>query len=381
MRTSSADFRRKGLTMAVVRMNELLNALVNEKGEPFVVGAVHDVIQRRAAELKVPNKVDRYLGEHKARGLTRDSVSFKTGAIKSRTKLILALRAMQITVEDLFQFDPRRPPWDLVGDNETVAVVLGGKFVEIPGSSSMQHQSVGARDAEAIPLIEKIVSQHLQVEAKVRLFPVSPNMTPLDAENLLQKLSEHPEIGVIVVLGSELVNPLAAPIARRILRSPSQDLPYRFRWSFDPPISEPHLSETTPCLPDQEGIHFRRPPGFFLRRVRDENILKASHQGTFGPFADCGLLAITPAEEKLMILCAGHGGCGTLATVLALSEINYIERRLLEAFEDGVPNELEGVFCEPVWVKRTKETEEPIDDLTFDRTFGVGWGFHWDEEV
>jgi hypothetical protein len=194
----------------------------------------------------------------------------------------------------------------------------------------------------------------------------------------LIKLCARKDVGAVVVLGSELVNPMAGPIARRMFNGrAASDLPARFRWSFAWEGRDPFLSDPTPCTPGDEGIAFTGTGKKTLLRTRDEVILRRARSSRKAIFLDCGVLAIDSRADPLLVLCAGHGGCGTRAAVLGLARTTYLEDRLLESAQGRGLVGNRRVF-EPLWVRRTKASHAAVDDLTFDETYGVGWGFEFD---
>ena len=148
-------------------------------------------------------------------------------------------------------------------------------------------------------------------------------------------------------------------------------------------VPAPYLSEPAPCPRDgkdnKEGIRFRNHDQTTLLRVNDVDALRAVRKGARGTFPDCGLLLIDSRRRPRLILCAGHGGCGTLACVYALTDSLEVSQLLSRSYKQPSWPGGEGRVLKPVWAKRKKPTKAEIDDFVFDKKRGKGWGF-WEED-
>ena len=364
------------------RFKNLLEWLAEQMGQPAVVRAVRNAIDRCRVKKHPAMDMETFLNFTGLKGPLGASVNFRKGKVKNFEKLTRVLRRLNIKAEDLFNLDmeTRFAPWDAWTQDAVVLVVLGGKSAIIPEArSNFRRPVVGAPDAKAYARLIQILREDAEIDFRDELHFLPPECQGAEAEAYLKKLRKRKNVGAIVVLGSPLVNPLADPIARRIFQgSMARDLPARFRWSFKRRQEDPFLCDPKQFKPTQEGIAL---PGHQLTtfpRIRDEDVVKNMRQGPRGTYPDTGILCISSMNDILLILCAGHGGCGTMAAVLGLSKVMYVEKQLLDSSVPELPTH---VMCEPVWVKRRKQTKEPIDDFYFnERLYGVEWGFHWDDE-
>jgi hypothetical protein len=181
--------------------------------------------------------------------------------------------------------DPRFPPWNRWQRGSEVAVVLGKRGVDIRVvSEEVKQTAVGARDVQSLALLSRICHQQLRLDCCVVPHHVPNSMSAEEAEAHLAELQGRKEVGMVVVLGSPVVNPLALPVARAI-REEAPGLkpdppPVAFRWKHDP--GESFLSEA-PCkrsIDDdakwesrEQGIAFRGIGDVLCGRVSDDDIL------------------------------------------------------------------------------------------------------------
>jgi len=365
----------------IVQLHELLEFLVRLNGDEKVIDTINRAIdQHRAASGFVGQRRD-FLRYKKLDGQLGKAMG-KQRVLDAKA-LAHVLQRLQIRGEELFTFQENRAPWDAWEAGRKVVIVIGGKFAKLR-ESNLSNLVVGGQDAGALRVIEHALRCDAGIEYASETISLSPATTSTEAEKRLRKLLRDKEVGAVIVLGSECVNPLAAPVARRIFGGMNpRDMPVHFRWSYPTAIENPFLASVKVCAPDKEGIalsHAEEWPS--LARDNDGEVERAIEKGRRGPFRDCGVLAMSAQEEKILVLCAGHGGCGTTAAVHGLSRVDYIEKRLLESAtlpkaERYLPP---GTILEPIWVRRFKKSLKHIDDFEFDEVYGSGWKFYFDDE-
>lgn len=308
------------------------------------------------------------------------------GAIAKRkvvdfSVLAKLLEALEISPDELFVFGTKHAPWDTWKPGKKAMIVVGGKYVSIPGSP-FKSEVVGAQDAKAVRVLERILREQARIQYVPELAQVDPKRSAGLAEKMLEKTCKRKDVGAVIVLGSEMVNPIAAAIARLIFGDMNpRDLPVEYRWSYQTKIQRPFLTSRKLCAPGDEGIALSGMESTTLPRMRDQEVFEAVRAGRLGPFPDCGVLALGMLDDVILILCAGHGGCGTPAAVYGLSRSEYIERRLAESVMRGSssftpPN----TILEPISVVRYKHSADPIDDYYFDAQYGKGWSFYFEED-
>ncbi|MFN0244317.1 MAG: hypothetical protein ACKVWV_15625 [Planctomycetota bacterium] len=360
--------------MMPIQIRDLLTFL-KSRDEDRLVSAVKRAVDRVFIESSFPDDRDTFLDARQARALFQKAI--KGGVVSDCNALERLLRRLKIPATEFFHFHDRCAPWDEWRDRSVIAVVLGGKIVE-GQRSPLQHRVVGSRDAEALASLERVLRGDAGIEFSLEVHPLYPDMSSAAVTKRFETLCARKDVGAVVVLGSEIVNPMTTLLARHMFDDVAADkLPARFRWSFDRKERETFLSNPKIYRRDQEGIALRGYVETTLPREHDETILKRAGKKKRGFFQDCGLLAMDFRSDKLFVLCAGHGGCGTRAAVLGLSRTDYIEDALLAPSADLRPFQGPRLF-EPIWVKRRKPTPDPIDDLDFDDAYGTGWGFAFD---
>jgi naphthoate synthase len=129
-------------------------------------------------------------------------------------------------------------------------------------------------------------------------------------------------------------------------------------------IAESYLIDDQRCALGVEGIRHRGSDKQ-LPRTR-------GRAGSDPPLADCALLLIDAREgRKLGIVASGHGGYGTVVSVLALAEREYIARALRA--DDGAGP---GRLFQALWVHRQSPAPgQTTGYLDLDERCGEGWGF------
>jgi hypothetical protein len=245
---------------------------------------------------------------------------------------------------------------------------------------------VGARDLCAYAALCDLMYTRLRLDCRVRVC-LHPARTSLRAaRQYLNDLRADRNLTAIVVVGSPVVNPMAAPLAEAFLEGTGQSrLPARFAWAFDRAgtgSSRPFhkvLSEPRRVPDGEEGIWLsgRR----ILGRVNDDAVRESLRRSRPGPFKDCGMLLLRYDCTPMLILCAGHGGCGTWAATLALGEIPDLAVRHQESIDPSVSQFSRDRIFALVDVDRHKpstggrSTPSRVDDLVFDPEYGSGWKF------
>ncbi|MBN2491660.1 MAG: hypothetical protein JXQ29_12495 [Planctomycetes bacterium] len=358
--------------------DDFLRWLAAKNGEKYVVRLIHAALTRCRGATKPDLSLEKFLDFHGLRPTMNKAVNFRDKKILDHRRLAQVIRRLRMHGWMLnVEGESRFSPWDTWQPGARVAVVVGGKEAHITqGNHSFRRKVLGIRDAEAYAQLLTILREDAEIEFQSDLYFSDADLPPAEAQAMLDNLCRQPRIGAIVVLGSPLVNSLTDPLARLIFDDIGADeLPARFRWSFDLGHPEPFLWEPESCRPGEEGIRLRGSRKTTLPRMRDEAVLERLQRARrMGTFPDCGLLAISTRHEKLLILCAGHGGCGTMAAVLALARVMVIERSLLADAGPAMPC---GRIFEPLVVKRRKRSREAVDD------FYIGerdWSFYWAEE-
>jgi hypothetical protein len=267
-------------------------------------------------------------------------------------------------------------PWDRWQDGDQVVAVIGERYVRIDEvSRTVRQRAVGARDAEALALLSGACYGQMKLNADIGICHVSSRLPATDAAKKLRELRAGKKTGMIVVLGSPVVNPLAEPIAEAILRDGDKVItpPAKFRWAFETPGSGSLLSEP-PQQPDKDGQQRWRPEqeGIAVHQAHEEEFFPRTPDDLIasdaagGRWPDCGILMIDCRSRPYLVLCAGHGGAGTLAAVKALRDDQQLIAQLLEASPHAITGS-DRVFA-VVTADRVRETNLPptaerTDDL------------------
>jgi hypothetical protein len=225
----------------------------------------------------------------------------------------------------------------------------------------------------------------LAVNAGIEVIHANHHDRYAQANAELSGLFARKDVGAVFVIGSPISNSLADPIARRIVGDKLEDsprLPVEFRWAFGlsrPLGAPPYLSSPDQVARRSEGIALRGDKQTRWPRQHDEVIYNDLRKRTWANalYEDCGLVMISAVGEgPLAVLCAGHGGVGTIAAVLALRE--QTKMSALISREDNLSP---GRAAAVVVVERSKPSDHPLDDLVFDRRYGEadegGWRIAW----
>jgi hypothetical protein len=359
---------------------QFLEAMVGAIGAREVEARVREVVTTQASNRGLT--VDKFLDENGVRGLYREK-AIKNGVI-GVFALAECIRRLGIPLEGLV--DTRPAPWDGWQPGSVVAVITGVQQFQVTDQQKgLPRGAVDERDLRGQEYLMNWLGYELKLSYKWERRSVPASLTATEAGGMLADLRKRSDVGAIVVLGSPVVNPVVEPLARRILDNmPEEDLPARFRWGFDLPKRMPrYLSEPGKCNRDpetnQEGIRVRGGRDTTILRLNNRDAFAAFRRGDAGPFTDCGMVLIDCRHRPRLIICAGHGGCGTLACVYALTNSQYISQQLRRSYaQPSWPVGPSRVF-EVVWVKRMKPTDQELDDFAFDVKRGNGWGF-WLED-
>ena len=190
----------------------------------------------------------------------------------------------------------------------------------------MQQLAIGARDSESFAEIGRLFHDRLALDCTVDLLHLAPKLPVNEARAELEKLRTDPSVAVIMVVGSQVTNPMAIPIAEEVLRpSPSMSPaspPWLFRWGYRPSNVFLAANPPTPTKTLKSGSHLQgwpspmqgivdsTNPRTFLRRVSDDEIQKKrrSPGNRQVHFQDCGLLMIDARRRPLLVSAQSHAG-------------------------------------------------------------------------
>lgn len=365
--------------MTVSKIHEYLTFLIgpDRKNERAVAARVGRAIEKLQRDRGFTSRAT-MLRNYGIGGNWWRALSVKHGKIKER-RLAQFLRKIKMPAEMLVNFDEPFQPWDAWKSGGRVAVVVGERQ-GVSRGDSLKSSLMGTRDCQAYDHLERVLRVEAGIVFQQELKTV-PESGQFDAEAYLDDLCEQMKGGAIVVLGSPLRNPLADPIARRIARMPAAELPAHFRWPFEFGNGDHYLVDPTPCAPTQAGVRLRGHKSTTYKRVTDAQIIakararkKLGPKARLGPFADAAILAIDYDNDPMLILCAGHGGCATIAAVLGLGRLIHVDD-CLDGSKDGIAV---GRLWQPVIVNRYKATLALIDDMGFGENYGTDWDFPLD---
>jgi hypothetical protein len=365
----------------------LLQYLIAED-EPLLVRAVSQAV-RRIAAARGFRSINAFLDAHKLRPDYIAAMEISKGKVKDPDKFAKCISVLQIPLEELFEVDYRPAPFNEWRPGAVLVLLLGQRPVHINGvSSDHEFNVVGGRDVVAMSELTTRMLSFLRVDFRLETKTIRPESTVAEVDAILDELTKRPEVQMVLALGSPFVNIGSECIAQRIAqRAGVDDLPFKFRFSFDIrragiPLPSPSLLVGAQCERTAEGIETSG--GKLLPRLHEGLVAADVRKGNDGPFLDCGVVLLDCSTDQYLAVCAGHGGCGTIASVLALTATSHvgaaIEKSRVEAGPLG-----NNRIAEYVWVHRFKPksvgasvgSSAPVasDDLDFDREFGKGWGF------
>jgi hypothetical protein len=289
-------------------------------GEDSLVKVIKRQIARRSSGIKdYQTKLLNRLG---VRGSWQEAKKMdgEIFRITDREKLLRVLVALQPDIV----IDSTPMPWRNWRGGSQVVVVVGQRRAEMPKISEVKQLVIGARDSEAVAEIGRLFYGRWGPDCNLVLQHIPRATTPTDAQKELESLCNEPSVAAVVVVGSEITNRMAIPMARKILQK--DDPPWKFRWRYKP--SDWFLADKPLCKPawdaSEEGIVEVKHPTNFVGRDADDKIRASKNRRNYG---DCGLLMIDARRRPLLISAQGHGGCGTLGCIQVLSDSLEIEDR------------------------------------------------------
>lgn len=335
-----------------ISLESCLKAEWDNLGEVLFCERIQSIMRERAK-----GDLDQYLRRHKLKGHYDRAATWKTGKVKSLTQMAHCLRSMGISVN----VETRYPPWNRVKPGSTVVVLVGVRYVSISKVSDlMEQRAVGARDMEALVELMNFLQGPAQTNCQVQLQLIPPKLSPEQAEVRLALLRQNRrDVEAIIVLGSPVANPIADYIAKEILNGdPPTELTAKFRWPFKTTGSL--LSESRAYSPDKVGLA-RTQCNQVFPRILDDQVMQSLHGTGDESFPDCGLLMLDTRRTPMLILAAGHGGCGTKACIRALTNQQHIAELLKESEAEGAVNSRR--LCEVITVNRTAPRNPRTDDM------------------
>ena len=293
-----------------------------------------------------------------------------TRRIVAADSLVKFIRLLKPTIE----IDIQMEPWNRWRAGSRVIVFVGERDVSIPiVSKNTMQRAVGARDSQAFAELAKLLYRDIGLDCEVVLEHVPALPKGQYARFLQDKLAET-DVGMVVVLGSPVVNPLANPAAQEVFRDTDQSFMPKFRWAYrTKPCNTmadcdiPHKQEK--WLPAEEGVslaHHRNLPTPYPR-VGDDLVIEQMASGET-EFTDAGIFMMDCSRPQgaILLLCAGHGGCGTLGCVAQLRDRELIgdlldlSRKRKAKPADTKPGRIVGV----VTVNRQKKKRAGSDKAT-----------------
>jgi hypothetical protein len=364
----------------MITVRQLVTRLDRDGIESFTLGvrhAVGNLAQRHGQQ------IEEYLDARELRGLYRRATNYHNliteypdGECEVNPDgvdlLLSCLRRLHIPVDQLISSDYRSRPWDMFCAGDTLIGVLGGKLVEGP---LMSQYYVSQRDTES----KNALIDHLRERQRLAFHPdeecLSTEIPPEEAKQALKEYRKRADVGMIVIFGSSIVNPLANPVAGAIMENAGlAELPAWFE------LPSPPKKPGAPRRPDSLlmrrskstcGVRLAAPvmtsgglKNFFPRVGRDD-VLRRFQEADRGPYEDAGILMLDTTCVPMLCLVAGHGGCGTQAALQALLDDEAISRDLVRSQQGGSvlgP----GRLMQVIEVCCTKRTErERVDDLEF----------------
>lgn len=305
-------------------LEQLLTAELARVGEPAMIAAVQEAVERWVGPLATTwSRYLRAQGNGNVRGCYQRAVRPASDKVDVR-ELVRLIRLLRLPLTT----DSRYLPWCRVPEGSTAVVVMGVHPVQIAEvSTAMSQQAVGGRDVRAYAALTNHFHHDFRLNCRVELhLPASDRAA--NAEALLTELTARRDVGLIAVIGSPVTNPLADPIARRIMGPVGPgELDARFRWgrAFD----GSYLSEPGSFPKKHEGVRARGDDHTTYPRDPDDVIANAGA----GPFRDAGVLLIGCDSRQVLLLAAGHGGAGTEACVHALRQQATIAELLHTSFQ------------------------------------------------
>jgi hypothetical protein len=309
-------------------LNEgFLRAAIDSGLEERLVQSIDEEIARRQAGFKDREAFFACLSSVPGSAKGHWSRAVQGNRIKDPRSLVKFLRLLRPAIE----IDAQMEPWNHWRPGSRVIAFVGERDVSIPKvSENVRQLAVGARDSQAFAEMAKILYRDIGLDCEVVL-EHTPRLPNDQYANFLSTRLREPGVGMICVLGSPVVNPLANPAAREIFRDTKTDFLPKFRWAYKT-SSENFLADRDfpdrkeKWSPEEEGISLpnHRLLATPYPRVGDDLVLtqKATSKTDF---PDAGIFMMDCTQPAILVLCAGHGGCGTLGCVSQLRERELID--------------------------------------------------------
>ena len=331
------------------------------KDEKQFVRDLDEEIQRRSHPMETQTEFLDRLDARRTYGLAIDRTQDR---VKSVESLCTALKRIKPEI----RISCGAQPWERWEPGKRVAIVMGVRYANLPSVSIVPQRAVGARDSEAVAHLTKLLYKkfHLECELDFHNFPSSMPETEAQAE--LSRIEDNPRVGMVVVIGSPVVNPIANVLAAEICGRHNKSMPVKFRWGH---ARHDFLSHSSTKGQSEEGIASREKHGLFFRRWTDNEI--AADTSGRQRYPDCGLMMFDASVTPFRVLLAGHGGAGTVAATLGLGMEGLIDELLDGPRTDGSyfgPNCFTAVFGAEKLAHRPFER----DDLELDhRSVKLCW--------
>jgi hypothetical protein len=309
---------------------EFVRAAIEAKLDARLIHSINEEIDRRQVGF---TRRDDYLATlSTVRGRAKDlwSRAIRNNRINDPRRLVKFLRLLRPSIV----LDSQMEPWNHWRPGSRVIAYVGERDVAIPKvSAKVDQRVVGARDSQSFAELAKILYRDLGLDCEVVLEHAPRLANDRYAAFLRDQLNE-PGVGMICVLGSPVVNPLANPAAREIFRDTREDFLPRFRWgctaSPDNFLADRNYrARTDQWSPVEEGVSLPnyRNLATPYPRVGDDLVLAQMEKGATD-FPDAGIFMMDCTHPAILLLCAGHGGCGTLGCVSQLRETELIDDAL-----------------------------------------------------
>lgn len=345
---------------AIVYPDAALRGVCAGIGEAAFRDEVTDRV--REAATRFGETVEECLNRHGIKGKfynARKDLNFKS--------LAECFRELGISIEVAWS----RIPWDNWSPDSTVLIVVGERPRPPTGEDAeFDRPQISRRDAEAMMKVVNMSGRRLGIDCRPEVRGVSMGVSQAEAAAQLERWRARKDVGAIVVLGSDVANPMADTIARAIADdylAQKGGLPARFRWSKEPPPSV--LSWGGGWKSKDVGIWVDGPGARAAGRTLDREIRGRRERGDKGPFDECGLLMVDARTRPVLILAAGHGGLGTLACVeVLLGSYEEVAARLLTSRSpekrDSLPMFIgENRLFEIIEAKVVKDSSVPVEDM------------------
>ncbi len=298
--------------------------------------------------------------------------------------LLYCMRQLNLSVKDLIGDDLRSHPWDLFQPGDTLLTVLGGKLIETP---EMTQHYVSHRDTEAKNRLVEFLHKRQRLEFHAAEDCLLIEMLAEEARAKTEEYRARRDVGMIVVVASPVVNPLAVPMVQAILANSTcndyvSGSPAWFEWPFALKKLGADLPKKPLILQQGAGAGVRVDPAVrvgdadqrhWFPRVGRREALRRFQEGDFAPVEDAGILMLDTSVRPMLAFIAGHGGCATLAAMDALQDEETISRELADS-HDGASILGPGRLMQVVAVKCRKSSNRPnVDDFCFTRRDWVAY--------